>query len=95
MNVAIVFTKLHEDEFSVMFEINYQILFEINDFFENVRLNPGYRPGGERGNGPPEGKFTKLGEKVNFGVLSSKLNVIRAKKGAISLFLTNKTSFSC
>ena len=53
------------------------------------------RPGGERGNGPPEGKFTKLGGKVNFGVLSSKLNVIRAEKGAISLFLTNKSSFSC
>ena len=51
------------------------------------------RPGGERGKGPPEGKFTKLGGKVNFGVLSLKLNVIRAKKGAISLFLTNKTSF--
>ena len=53
------------------------------------------RPGGEGGNDPPEGKFTKLGGKVNFGVLSSKLNVIRDKKGAISLFLTNKASFSC
>ena len=49
------------------------------------------RPGGEGGNGPPEGKFTKLGGKVNFGVLSLKLNVIRAKKGGIRLFLTNKT----
>ena len=43
------------------------------------------RPGGERGNGPPGEKFTKLDGKVNFGVLSSKLNVIRAKKGTISL----------
>ena len=53
------------------------------------------RPGGEGGNGPPEGKFMKLGGKVNFGVLSSKIDVIRAKKGAISLVLTNKASFSC
>ena len=58
-------------------------------------MNYPFRPGGEGGNGPPEGKFTKLGGKVNFGVLSSTLNVIRAKKGAIGLFLTNKTSFSC
>ena len=43
------------------------------------------RPGGEGGNGPPEGKFMKLGGKVNFGVLSSKIDVIRAKKGTISL----------
>ena len=54
-----------------------------------------FRPSGEGGNDSPGGKFMKLGGKVNFGVLSSKLNVIRAKKGAISLFLTNKTSFSC
>ena len=54
-----------------------------------------YRPGGEGGNGPPEGKFMKLGGKVNFGVLSSKIDVTRAKKGAISLVLTNKASFSC
>ena len=47
------------------------------------------------GNGPPEGKFMKLGGKVNFRVLSSKIDVIRAKKEAISLVLTNKTSFSC
>ena len=40
-----------------------------------------YRPGGEGGNGPPEGKFMKLGGKVNFGVLSSKIDVIRAKGG--------------
>ena len=53
-----------------------------------------FRAGGE-GGGSPKGKFTKLGEKVNFRVLSWKLNVIRAKRGAISLFLTNKTSFSC
>ena len=39
------------------------------------------------GNGPPEGKFMKLGGKVNFGVLSLKIDVIRAKKGAISLVL--------
>ena len=39
-----------------------------------------YRPGGEGGNGPPEGKFMKLGGKVNCGVLSSKIDVIRAKK---------------
>ena len=45
-----------------------------------------FRPGGEGGNGPPEGKFTKLGGKVNFGVLSSKLNVIRAKGGHQPLF---------
>ena len=54
-----------------------------------------YRPGREGGNGPPEGKFKKLGGKLNFGVLRSKTDVIRAKKGAISLFLTNKASFSC
>ena len=53
------------------------------------------RPRGEGGNGPPEGKFMKLGGKVNFGVLSSKIDVIQAKKGAISLVLTNKASFSC
>ena len=53
------------------------------------------RQGGEGGNGPREGKFTTLGGKVNFGVLSSKLNVIGAKKGAISLFLTKTASFSC
>ena len=29
---------------------------------------------------PPEGKFMKLGGKVNFGVLSSKIDVIRAKR---------------
>ena len=38
------------------------------------------RPGGEGGNGPPEGKFMKLYGKVNFGVLSSKIDVTRAKK---------------
>ena len=54
-----------------------------------------YRPGGEGGNGPPEGKFMKLGGKVNFGALSSKIDVIQAKKGAISLVLTDKSSFSC
>ena len=32
----------------------------------------------------------KLGGKVNVGVLSSKIDVIRAKKGAISLVLTDK-----
>ena len=37
----------------------------------------------------------KLGGKVNFGVQSSKIDVIRANKGAISVVLTNKTSFSC
>ena len=37
----------------------------------------------------------KLGRKVNFGVLSSKIDVIRTKKGVISLVLTNKASFSC
>ena len=45
-----------------------------------------YRPGRERGNGPLEGKFTKLGGKVNFGVLSSKLNVVGAKKGPFASF---------
>ena len=45
-----------------------------------------YRPGGERGNGPPEGKFMKLGGKVNFGVLSSKIDVIREKKGPSASF---------
>ena len=48
-----------------------------------------------RGNGPPEGKFMELGGKVNFGVLNSKIDVIPAKKRAISLVLTNKASFSC
>ena len=52
-----------------------------------------YRPGGEGGNGPPEGKFTRLGGKVTFGVLSSKINVIRANKRAISLLLMNKPHF--
>ena len=37
----------------------------------------------------------KLGGNVNFGVLSSKIDVIRAKKGGINLVLTNKASFSC
>ena len=37
----------------------------------------------------------KLGGKVNFGVLSSKIDVIRAKNGAISLGFTDKASFSC
>ena len=49
----------------------------------------------ERGKGPPEGKFMRLGGKVNFGVLSQKIDVIRAKNGAITLVLTNKASFSC
>ena len=53
------------------------------------------RQGEEGGNGPPEGKFMKLGGKGTFEVLSSKLNVIWAKLGVISLFLMNKTSFSC
>ena len=35
----------------------------------------------EKGNGPPEGKFMKLGGKVNFGVLSSKIDVIWEKGG--------------
>ena len=54
----------------------------------------GNRPGGEGGNGPPERKFMKLGGMVNFWVLSSKMNVIGAKRGTISLFLTNQISFS-
>ena len=37
----------------------------------------------------------KLAGKVNFGVLSSKIDVIRAKKGVIRLVLTSKASFSC
>ena len=53
------------------------------------------RPGGEEGNGPPEGKFMKLSGKVNFRVLSSKLNAMRAKREGITLLLANKTSFSC
>ena len=39
-----------------------------------------------RGEGSPEGKFTKLGGKVNFGVLSSKLNVIWAKGVPLASF---------
>ena len=54
---------------------------KVKEFFETH-----CRPGGEGGNGPPEGKFTKLRGKVNCGVLSSKLNVIGAKKGTITLF---------
>ena len=46
----------------------------------------------EKGNGPPEGRFMKLGGKANFGVLRSKIDVTRAKKGAISLVLTNRAS---
>ena len=42
--------------------------------------------GGGGGNGPPEGKFMKLGGKVHFGVLSSKMKVIRAKKGPSASF---------
>ena len=49
--------------------------------------------GGGGGDGPPEGKFTRLGGKVNSGMLSSKINVIRANKGTISLILMNKSSF--
>ena len=44
------------------------------------------RPCEEGGNGPPKGKFMKLGGKVNFGVLSSKVNVIRAKGGPSASF---------
>ena len=40
---------------------------------------------------PPKGKFMKL----NFGMLSSKIEVIRTKKGVIILVLTNIASFSC
>ena len=70
----------------------FQYFAKIITFSKNFQIT---RPGGEGGNGPPEGKFIKLGGKVNFGVLSSKIDVIRAKKGAISLVLTNKASFSC
>ena len=52
-----------------------------------------YRPGREGGNGPPEGKFTRLGGKVTFGVLSSKINVIRANKRAIILIFMLKAIF--
>ena len=45
-----------------------------------------FRPDGEGGNGPPERKFTKLGGKVNFGVLSLKLNAIWAKRGPSASF---------
>ena len=53
------------------------------------------RPGRQGGNGPPEGnsKFTRLSGKVNFGVLSSKIIVIWANKGTISLVLMNKHHF--
>ena len=44
------------------------------------------RPGGKGGNGPPEGKFMKLGGKFHFGVLSSKMKVIRAKRGPSASF---------
>ena len=37
--------------------------------------------GGGGGGWSPDGKFTKLSGKVNFGVVSSKLNVIRAETG--------------
>ena len=52
-----------------------------------IHTDSPYRPGGKGGNGPPEKKFMKLAEKVNFGVLSLKLDAIRAIKGAISLVL--------
>ena len=52
--------------------------------------NRSIKPGGKGRNDPPQRKFMKLGGKVKFWVLSSKLNVIRAKKGAISLFFTSK-----
>ena len=52
-------------------------------------MNTNYRPGGDQGNGPNEKKFMKkLGGKVNFGVLSSKVDDIWAKKGKTA-------SFSC
>ena len=35
---------------------------------------------------PLTGKFMKLGGKVNFGVLSSEIDVIRAKKGPSASF---------
>ena len=44
------------------------------------------RPGGEGGNGPPEGKFMKLGGKVNFGVLSSKSMLCGQKRGPSASF---------
>ena len=51
-----------------------------------VEKNDTYRPGGEGGNGPPKGKFMKLGTKVSFGVLSSKIDVIWAKRGPSASF---------
>ena len=74
-----------------------KFLYLISDISYLVFICPNrwYRPGGEGGNGPPEGKFMKLGGQVNFGVLGSKVDVIQAKRRAISLVLTNKASFSC
>ena len=41
-----------------------------------------------------ENLFYLFGNKEHLGVLSSKMKVIRSRKGAISLVLTNKISFS-
>ena len=57
-----------------------------HSFLQSVSDQSTFRPGGEGGNGPPERKFTKLGGKGNFGVLSSKLNVILAKRGPSASF---------
>ena len=87
--------------FSFLYLFSRQIIIYSRKFYF-VRINLFVlklsilnRPGGEGGNGLPEGKFMKLGGKINFGVLSSKIDVIRAEKGAISLVLINKASFSC
>ena len=54
--------------------------------FDRVMRDGHIRPGEEGGNGPPEGKFMKLGGKVNFGVLRSKIDVIRAKRRPAASF---------
>ena len=55
-----------------------------HSFLQSVSDQSIFRPGG--GVEIYERKFTKLGGKGNFGVLSSKLNVIRAKKGPSASF---------
>ena len=58
---------------------------QVHEVSGEQEMSP-FRPGGEGGNGPPEGKFMKLGGKVNFRVLSSKIDVTLAKKGPSASF---------
>ena len=52
-----------------------------------------YRPGGEGGEGHPEGKFVRPTFLVNSGALILKMHVIRASRGAFACNLGLKPRF--